>query len=235
MTMNIDSRQQIAGVPILEIRRFLRHHEKAFRREWLIQFLHLDIETAEVLLDGLVQQGFVVRKSCSREGEYEMTDLGRQLCRSSAAKRVSRKTADEALKGIMARVEEVNANPKYLYSVRSLVVFGSYLSGEDRLGDLDVAVELSSRVTDGQAEASLAYSKESGRRFNTFVDQLYWAQREILLMLKARQRTISIQDWHSFLGMKKDKNFQYRVLIGDADRIANDLESEKRPSAQPQA
>jgi hypothetical protein len=71
----------------------------------------------------------------------------------------------------------------------------------------------------------LRYAKESGRQFGSFIDQLYWAELEIYQVLKARQRTLSIQPWHSFVGMEKRKDFQYKVMLGNADKIASVLVS----------
>lgn len=137
----------------------------------------------------------------------------------------------------MSRAEEINGNPKFLYSVCSVVLFGSYVNGNERLGDLDVAVELSPRVEDpGKwATAHLRYAQDSGRRFSNFTDALYWAQAEIYQVLKARRRTLSIQPWYSFLGMEKKDGFQYRVVMGDADKIAHDLRAveEKRHKHHP--
>jgi predicted nucleotidyltransferase len=242
MTMHINSRQQIAGASILEVRRFFRqvlgHHHRSFTREWLIEFLHLDAGNADRLLNDLTQQAFLVHKADSNVPEYEMTDLARQLIHSSAAKRVPRSTADEALNTLMLRVQEINANSNYMYSVCSIVVFGSYLNGTDRLGDIDVAVELSVRIADPdeRVKANLAYARGSGRQFRNYVEELYWAEAEIYQLLKARRRTISIQPWYSFVGMEKDPNFKYKVMLGDPDRIAKDLiESEKKRSSPSRA
>jgi hypothetical protein len=45
-----------------------------------------------------------------------------------------------------------------------------------------------------------------------------------MLALKARKRTISVQPWSSFIGMEKDTEFKYRVLLGDAESIRAELE-----------
>lgn len=233
MTMQVDRTQEIAGVGILEIRRFFRHllahHQESFARDWLIDFLRLSESGAGDLLHELVDRGFC--KATIGQSEYELTDLARELVRSSAAKRVSRKTADEALAGLMSRVEEINANPKFLYSVRSVVVFGSYLKPNVQLGDLDVAIQVSSRIADPseRSQAALRYATDSGRQFKNYTERLYWAQAEIYQVLKNRQRTISIQPWHSFVGVDKNAGFQFQVIMGDKDQVAGDLkEAEER-------
>ena len=238
MTMQINSRKTIGGVSFLQVRRFFRHvvahHHDSFDRAWLLSYLKLSVPRADQLLEDLVSQGFILIEYPQNDPQYQLTNLAHDLVRSSAAKRVSRETAHDALEGLMTRVKEINSNPKYLYSVSSVVVFGSYLNGGERLGDVDVAIEVSSRIEDPnqRPEAHLRYARESGRQFGNFTEELYWAEAEIYQVLKARRRTISIQPWYSFIGMKKRTDFQYKVLFGDADKIANELESAKKRCAQ---
>jgi predicted nucleotidyltransferase len=240
MTMQIDSRQTLGGIAILELRRFFRqlvaHHQNSFRREWLLRELRVDETQGNRVLEDLASQGYIsLEPSQHQDFEYKITERAHELVRSSAAKRVSRTTAEDALEALMSRVKEVNSNPTYLYSVCSVVLFGSYLNGSQRLGDVDVAIELLSRIDDPnkRSDAHLRYARESGRRFGNFTDELYWAEAEIYQLLKARRRTLSIQPWHSFLGMEKRKNFQYKVMMGDADKIARDLSAadEKRQTS----
>ena len=234
MTIQIDSRRTIGGVSILQLRQFFRqvvaHHHDSFDRAWLLSYLKLSVPRADQLLEDLVRQDFILIEPPQNNLQYQLTNLAHDLVRSSAAKRVSRGTAHDALEGLMKRVKEINSNPKYLYSVSSVVVFGSYLNGGERLGDVDVAIEVSSRIEDPnqRPEAHLRYARRSGRQFGNFTEELYWAEAEIYQVLKARRRTISIQPWYSFIGMKKRTDFQYKVLFGDADKIANELESNKK-------
>ena len=235
MTMQINSRRTIAGIPILEVRRFFRrvvaHHHDSFDKGWLLRELRLSEAQGDQVLEELVTQGFVsIEPSQHNDRQYQIAELARELVRSSAAKRISRTTAQGGMEGLMLRVREINSNSRYLYSVCSVVVFGSYLKDGERLGDVDVAIELSSRLEDPnkRSEAHLRYAEASGRQFGSFIDQLYWAELEIYQALKARQRTLSIQPWHSFIGMEKRRDFQYKVLLGDADKIERDLKSAQK-------
>jgi predicted nucleotidyltransferase len=230
MTMQVNSRQTLAGLSILQLRRFFRqlvaHHQNSFSKKWLLKELPLTDSQADRVLEELASQGYISLAPSQHDApEYRMTDVAHELVRSSAAKRISRTTAQDALEGLMSRAEELNANPKYLYSVCSVVVFGSFLNRNERLGDLDVAIELSSRIEDPdeRTDARLRYAQDSGRRFSSFTEELYWAEAEIYQVLKARRRTLSIQPWDSFLRMEKKNGFQYKVVMGDADKIARDL------------
>jgi predicted nucleotidyltransferase len=243
MTMQINSGQTLAGVSILEFRRFFRllvsHHHESFDKEWLVKQLQLSDAQGDRVLEELAGHGYIsLGPSQHKKFEYQITELAYELVRSSAAKRISPTTAQDALQGLMSRAEEINSDPKYLYSVCSVVLFGSYLNGGQRLGDLDVAVEVTPRIKDPdeRTKAHLRYARDSGRRFSNYTEELYWAEAEIYQVLKARRRTLSIQPWYAFLRMEKKKDFQYKVIMGDAGKIAcdlNDAEEKRQVDQRP--
>ena len=133
--------------------------------------------------------------------ECELTDKGRALIRSSD--KVSRKTAEDALAGLLKRVEQYNHDLGKMFIIETVVVFGSFLGTKDMLGELDVAVKKRDRnlADPDRSNTALAYAAKSGRRFSSFVDELFWAAREVNQILKAKKRTISILDWDEFLRM----------------------------------
>ena len=55
------------------------------------------------------------------------------------------------------------------------------------------------------------------------VEHLYWPEREVMLHLKARTRGLSLHSMDDFVCMREDNNFAYKILIGNADRIAEQL------------
>src|SRR6202040_1074203 len=76
---------------------------------------------------------------------WELTSSGIQLRAANATKPLHRVTADRLLSDLLERIELVNADDHYLARVTKAVVFGSYLSTSSRLGDIDVAVQLTRR------------------------------------------------------------------------------------------
>jgi hypothetical protein len=155
--------------------------------------------------------------------------------RASGTGRITRKTAAEALQAFMARVNAVNETPRFLYTVNAVVVFGSYLKNVGELGDLDLAVQLKSRIADAEQRVTkeLEHACSSGRSFSRFIDQLTWAHDEVMLALKARKRTISVQPWSSFIGMEKETSFKYKVLLGDAESIRAELKGMDMEQSKP--
>lgn len=81
-----------------------------------------------------------------------------------------------------------------------MVIFGSYLSGQERIGDLDLAIRLDRRpqFADHWAEAVLARAEAAerrGRRFRGFLDRLTWAEDEVKQLLRGGVRFLSLHDW----------------------------------------
>ena len=76
-------------------------------------------------------------------------------------------------------------------------MFGSYLQPDiDNLGDLDLAVSIVRRETDGQRHVDqvLAYARASGRTFGVYHEMLFWPERELRMILKNYSSAISITD-----------------------------------------
>lgn len=238
MTLDLNNVPAVAGESATRIRDILYRSRGAFREDWLSDKFRYDQRRAREIGSAMESAGYV-RRDREREQRnhspfpwYSLTDTGGDVTRASAAKRIKRQTATKALSEFMNRVQLVNANPKYLYSVRCVVVFGSFLQRVDRLGDVDVAVDLESRVAFNKehkwVDLFRQHALDSGRSFSTFDEEILWPRQEVLLELKSRKRSISIQSWFSFVEMEKTKNFRYKVLFGDANEVRRELSKARR-------
>jgi predicted transcriptional regulator len=154
MTVRIRSQQTIAGLPALDVRSFFRHvkgwHANTFGKKWMMRYLNLRDRKAAQVIRGLIREGYVVRNgNRDDENAFEFTNMGFSLVRASGAKRITRTTAAEALQAL-ERVRAMNENARFLYTVKAVVVFGSYLKNIGELGDLDLSGQLKSRIADAQ-------------------------------------------------------------------------------------
>ena len=75
------------------------------------------------------------------------------------------------------RVRQVNSNSGFLYRVRKVVVFGSFLSDAPFVGDLDLAVDLCPKEKDSRKHSELIRARANeaaryGRRFRNYVEGL---------------------------------------------------------------
>jgi hypothetical protein len=109
--------------------------------------LRVDEPKAESLLRALARAGFLTQES---DGHWRLTKDGIRLRGASAAKPLLRQTAERLLDELLERIRTLNDDPRFLARVEKAIVFGSYLSSADRLGDVDVAIHLVPRESDGE-------------------------------------------------------------------------------------
>jgi predicted nucleotidyltransferase len=98
----------------------------------------------------------------------------------------------------MQRVEEINNNDYYLYKIERLLLFGSYLnSNNDDYGDIDITFELKRKIDnfDEYEKARKKRIKEMGKKgkyFSSFMDELFFPEKEVILKLKNKCQYISL-------------------------------------------
>lgn len=160
MSLDLRVASPIAGHNPKAIRDMLRRCHGHLTETWLRRTLGLNDKEAYQIASELLRSGYV--EACESGESYRVTRKGRDLMRASAATRIQRKTARLALDEFMDRVHHVNKNSAFLYTIAKVVVFGSF--GE-RLGDVDVALDLKRRV-------GLPLSCSSGPVFNEWFSPL---------------------------------------------------------------
>ena len=180
----------------MEVRRILRRLEfYLWDIEEFSKALNCSRKTAELFVRSLVKEGFI---KCIRSRRmFKATTKGRALATASAAKPMTRETADRKLQVICDRIRMVNEDPYFLYRVRRVVVFGSYLSDNHRLNDLDLALHMVPKETDrrkheGKCIDRVAAELKKGRRFHSLIELRDWPEVEIFRCLTFRLRRISL-------------------------------------------
>jgi len=226
VTLHIRNHPTIAGVDCKVLRDLLRRSHGTLYPQWLSHKLGLSGERAAQIIEDLIKEGYLERGR-DKDSCCSVTLKGRELVRASAACLLKRSTAESAIASFMDRVRQVNESPKYFCYVTKIALFGSFLGHADRIGDVDVAVDIQPRRLLGRnwVERTLEYARNSGRSFSSFEAELDWPRKEIQLLLKARKRAISIQSWYSFTHMRKPNGFRYGVLHGDSEEIQRDLKA----------
>jgi predicted nucleotidyltransferase len=117
---------------------------------------------------------------------------------ASAGKPLQRSTAHRLLIDFVRRVEQVRDERKWLFKVKTAVLFGSFLSDSTTLGDIDIALTMrpanvdkaAQEVAETQCRLS---AQQAGRRFSNFLDYLSWPEYEVKRFLRSRRR-ISLHD-----------------------------------------
>ncbi|MGG6263283.1 hypothetical protein ACQ4M3_35105 [Leptolyngbya sp. AN03gr2] len=157
--MNIDPKSTIAQYPSLQIRQLFRAHRyQGFSIESVADNLAISPKAAETLIADLVALDFLEK---SKDQDWIMTDQGTRLERATAAKRIKRKTAEELLQKFLWRCWQNNQNSDpqtcTAHIVRRVVVFGSYCTDAQTLGDLDLAIDILPRFSDPGAQKQLEH------------------------------------------------------------------------------
>jgi len=221
--MRIDPKRTIGGCPALVVRQTLRSLRTCDR--WGIADLEsaasLAPGTGRVLLKALQTEELI---EASETRAWTVTQAGRTFSSATAAKPVTRATAEKALAQFLERVTQVNRNPYFLAKVTRVVLFGSMLRPEvERLSDVDLAVGLAPKEVDFELarEQNLQRAEElanQGRRFRNFLEWeacWYW---EAFRYLKGRSRVLALADYGT------EKAFvlavPHRFLIGEPEQIA---------------
>jgi predicted nucleotidyltransferase len=230
--MQITKDQLIAGQPALRVRSFVRTYRiLSFSTSEFEKVLNLSPREALNFAHEMVNLGFLTpstNRSLDGKAVYQVGDQGHMLAIASAAKPISRKTANRVLREFIERVELVNASNEYAYRVESVVLFGSILSDKERLGDVDVAIELQAATRDleeFQKRLGDRWSAalESDRSFSSNFELLAWPDIEVRRFLKSRSRSLSLHRLSDLMGMNGG---ECRILLGDTDRVTKMLRGE---------
>jgi hypothetical protein len=199
--MNIDPKSMIAGQPALKIRSFFRKADSSsWNAGFVAEALSITLKEARSIIQELCRLGYIEQSTQFPNGPWWKTTLqGNALAMASATRPLKRSTAARELSAFLDRVQQINADPYYLYKIRKVLLFGSMLTDAAHVGDVDLAVELVYRIDDidgrGQAHQERIESAiRDGRRFSNKWDQLAWPQHEVILFLKSGSRVLSLHD-----------------------------------------
>lgn len=203
--MHIDPADDIAGVPILQVRDLLRRaHGGWFNLADVCRRLAVGEAHARTLVDALVQRGLVEVVDLGEGEWWGATIGGNALAMASAAAPVKRATAQRHLDGFLTRVEEANADPELLHWCTRAWLFGSMLdAARDRVNDVDLALRLVRRQPEAYDAASREFAtaqQAQGRRFANFIEFAYAPELEFKRRLRAGSRLLSLHNADSDKG-----------------------------------
>jgi DNA-binding Lrp family transcriptional regulator len=201
--MRIEPDALVAGFPAREIRKLLRQSDQFLSSQDATKILGLHEKKAVQVLERLEREGFIERNTSVPDSKavhyWKRSIKGSALCKALFSMPVSRRTAEKKLNEFMNRVHQVNADSRFLYRVRRVILFGSFLTDTPSVGDLDLAIDLDRKEPDAEKHSSMVLARaeeaaRNGRRFSSFVERIYFAELEVSLFLKARSRIIQLTD-----------------------------------------
>jgi DNA-binding Lrp family transcriptional regulator len=199
--MRIRPDDVIAGFSAKLIRKLLRQSTLSLSVDEATKVLGLNERSTLKLLRDLEKQGFIEKSALAPDPNknWKNTIKGGALSKALFSAPVSRRAAEQKLSEFMDRVREVNETGRFIYRVRKVVLFGSFLTESLTVGDLDIAIELVPKEPDSRkhSELILAHANASdlnGKRFQNFVHRLDFAAQEVRSYLKGRSRIIQLTD-----------------------------------------
>jgi hypothetical protein len=166
--MRITKEEVVAGHSALRVRGFLRRFERGFfmlsAAESFMQIKSR--EAAEFINDMVALQLIEPTMPFWEKSAFQVATRGHAFANATAAKPISRVTAERVLREFIDRVNGVNASKEYAFKIRSAVLFGSMLLCADRLGHVDVAIDFQRRFSD-----SAKFRQQCNRRRHLAEDQ----------------------------------------------------------------
>ena len=210
--MHIDPKSQIARVPAMQVRDFLHYTRDAYWTcETVAYRLKLSDVRAQALVSKLLRLGYIERTDLGGQKNYHATPAGAAFSMASAARPLTRKTAECKLDEFLDRVRAVNASTTFAFRVRRALVFGSYLTDQERIDDIDIAIELAPRENDPEKrkaanQARIRAAHKAGRHFSNILNECMWPTEEVYLFLKSRSRAIRLYlIWDEILQQTKTR------------------------------
>lgn len=186
--MRITKEEVVAGHSALRVRGFLRRFESGFFMLSAAEgFMQLKSRRAEDFINDMVALELIEpTMPFGDRAAFQVTTRGHAFANATAAKPISRGTAERVLREFVDRVNTVNASKEYAFKVKSAVLFGSMLSCVDRLGDVDVAIDLRPCISDSarfrqQCDFRRHLAEERGRAFPTVNEWATWPKKEVVL------------------------------------------------------
>src|SRR5215467_10825129 len=220
--MRVDPKGTIRGYPTLLVRQTLRRLRGDFvwGEEALERAAKLPPGTGRALARALQAEGLI---TASQHDGWTVTQAGDTLAVATAARPVSRQTAERVLAQFLERVARVNNDPYFLARVTRVALYGSMLTPEvNRLSDVDLAVQLIAKETDidRRQEANAERVEQlaiEGRRFGSFLEEQFCWFLETFRFLKGRSRVISLADYN--IEKRLVLAVPHRMLLGEPDKL----------------
>jgi len=191
--MRVQKTDRVGGIPApiaRKLMQILHGHEFQLAQAERI-FRANGIDDVSDAIDGLVADGYLeIVQSDRPDTKWTPTINGNALAMASFGKPIKRVTADRLVHELVERAKAINADSTMPVYIERLRVFGSYLNPDvDPLGDVDIELISAKRASE---EQRAVYTKASGRSFNTYVDQLFWPEHELLRILRNRSAALNI-------------------------------------------
>jgi hypothetical protein len=205
----------MAGLKPDAVRGFLLQaaESPSWTQAYAASTLGLDTKAAGGVLAALSMVGYIEPDPDDRK-KWRNTEAGNAVAGVSKAKPVTRKTVDRSLQQVNERIREVNMEKQFLYGVNKAVIFGPYLSGAEKIKNVDIALDLTPKIANEKklqeaVKADAQKAEEEGKHFKSYADRRAWGKNKVRKHLKGAARAIALYDLNeSILAQPHEVIFQ---------------------------
>lgn len=204
--MRIRPKELLFGQPTLQIRKVLRlsmddnyFTTKKDLFEAVSKLLDQSLEKTKEILKQLVEADYLRLKNNNKNHSWQIieTEKGRRLGVTNANPPISREKAELLLKELLERAVEIN-NAEFAFKIVHIKVFGSFLSDQVLLGDLDIAFKLRKIEPLDKfqtiSDERIKLAGKNGKQFANSLQQAFWSRTEVIQMLKTKKKGLSLHD-----------------------------------------
>jgi hypothetical protein len=177
---------------------------------WEFKFKPVKAAEAKRVLATLLAEGYLEPNEPehkSDKAKYQTSMKGRRLAAANLTPRFDRAKADNEVAALIARATEINMRDELVFFVHKITAFGSYLTDSNDLGDIDLVVEVKPRREQKHTDESHYRADNSGKTLD-FLASLYYGEREVLQLLRARKPRLSFN-----VGSTLELDTKFRVLF----------------------
>lgn len=203
--MRIEQKATVEGIPVIKIRDFLRR----FRTNALVGKSdiarlvsdnipegHNVKEIYRSVLNWFIEQGYLKDNG---ENHLELTEDGFRLAAAKASLPIKRTTADRIVEDFIKKIEHINKSDDFLFGVSKAELFGSYLSDEEKIGDVDAHITIIRKCKDDSKWKEIRTKfieneQHNGKNFRGFYDELYWPSLKTVSFLKVKALSLHVDD-----------------------------------------
>lgn len=120
-----------------------------------------------------------------------------------ASKQISLEYAEEILKKVLEKTEQLNNSSNYCYKIAEIRILGEYLAEQDPLSRIEISFELKpvNECEQGQMELEelrIAQVRESGKVFENFFEEVNWPKFELQKAIEEVSEYISVRILNMF-------------------------------------
>ncbi len=200
--MRIQPGDEIVGLPALTVRKLMQYAQSGSGGtiKTIAEQLHIDDATAKNIFEALYAEKYIELDDVKDDNTWwHNTMKGNALANATARKPITRRTAERLIADFLKRVREINTCDDYMYRVKQVIIFGSYLSDGATLGDVDLSIMLEDLYNDASEREArrkerVNYALQEGRSFRSFTEMLIWPYEEVFKKLKNHSPTLSLHD-----------------------------------------